>query len=109
MTANKATAIVTAFSLILTTSAPAFSQVTGSAAAEISRDEYAACQTQDEVAFRKAIHSITLQALRRGTQSIDYRALVRDQWRKHKLSEVVDKRVDLAAAEVRSETSWVSC
>ncbi|MGI9408504.1 MAG: hypothetical protein ACR2OV_00420, partial [Hyphomicrobiaceae bacterium] len=101
MAANKATAIAAAISLIVTTTAPAFSQFK-----DISRDEYAACQTQDETAFRNAIRSITLQALRGGTQSIDYPALVRDQWRKHKLSEVVDKRVDLAAAEVRSETSW---
>ena len=99
--ANKATAIVASLSLIITTSAPVYSQT-----ADISRDDYTACQTQDEATFRNAINTITLQALRKGTQTIDYGALVRDQWRKHKLDEVVDKRVDLAAAEVRSETSW---
>ena len=98
---RKATALITAASFFLASVAPAFAQ-----APAISKAEYEACQTQDEAVFRQAIRAITLNALRKGTLTIDYDALVRDQWRKHKLEEVVDKRVDLAVAEVRSETSW---
>lgn len=98
---RQATAVSAALSLVLTSVAPAFAQKES-----ISRTEYEACQTQDEALFRAAIRQITLKSLQAGTEAIDYDALVKDQWRKHKLEEVVDKRIDLAVAAVRDETSW---
>ncbi|MEQ1713951.1 MAG: hypothetical protein ABL908_21500, partial [Hyphomicrobium sp.] len=74
----------------------------------ISRADYETCQAQDESAFRAAIEVITVRALQKGTASIDYNALVADEWRKNGLDEVIDKRVDLAIAEVKAETSWGS-
>ena len=41
-----------------------------------------------------------------GTKGIDYPALVADQWRNIGMDEILDKRVDIAVEEVRSETSW---
>ena len=74
----------------------------------ISRADYETCQAQDEAAFRAAIEAITIKALQAGTAAIDYKALVADEWRKGSLDEVIDKRVDIAVAEVKSETSWGS-
>lgn len=98
---HRTTALVAACSLLSSSFAPAFGQ-----SAPITRSEYEACHTQDEATFRTAINKIALTALRNGTSEIDYRALVRDQWRKHRLEEIVDKRVDLATDAVRSQTSW---
>ena len=100
-TPHRATALAVALALASSSVAPAFAQ-----SSSISRSEYQACQTQDEAQFRATIQKITLDALRHGTRNIDYNALVKDQWRKHKLEDVVDKRIDLAADEVRRETSW---
>ncbi len=72
----------------------------------LTRNDYQACRTQDEAEFRKAIRAITIAALQQGTKDLDFAALVRDQWRRLKLEAVVDKRVELATSEVRSETSW---
>lgn len=74
----------------------------------ISRADYDTCRAQDEAAFRTAIEAITVKALQKGTASIDYKALVADEWRKGGLDEIIDKRVDLAVAEVRAETSWAN-
>jgi len=71
-----------------------------------SRSDYENCQTTDEAAFRKAIRSITLRALKKGTATLDYRAIVHDQWRIGDLDRIVDKRVDVAVAQVREETAW---
>ena len=67
---------------------------------------YEACRARDETAFRNAIRDVTLAALRNRTQSVDYEALVRDQWRKHDLDRLIDKRVKLAEEDVRRQTSW---
>ncbi len=102
---RSAVAAATTFSVVLHSVGPAIAPALAQQNLQ-SRNEYEACQTQDEATFRRAIRAITLAALNNGTAGIDYDALVRDQWRKHKLEDVIDKRVDLATAEVRSETSW---
>lgn len=75
---------------------------------ELLRADYEACQTQDEEAFRAAIEKITVDALNRGLTSVDYSAVVADQWRRGGMDEIVDTRVDIAVAEVRDKTSWGS-
>ena len=94
---------VTLLSVCLTAAAPLFPALAG---APSTRAEYEACQTQDEGALRKAVISIVSEQLDKGTKSIDYAALVGDQWRNHSLDQVIDTRVDIAVEEVKSETSW---
>lgn len=75
------------------------------AARELSRGEYDSCQATTEPAFRAAVEKITLDAFDKGLAGFDYRAAVADGWRTGGLDDIVDKRVDLAVAEVKSETS----
>jgi len=72
----------------------------------MSRAEYDACQTRDEASFRKAIEAITTKSLERSLASVDFKALVTDEWREGGLDQIIDTRVDIAVAEVRDETSW---
>lgn len=88
-------------SLVLTSTLPALAQ-----RASPQKTNYEACRAQDETAFRDAIRDVTLTALRNGTQSVDYEAYVRDQWRKQDLDRLIDKRVKLAEEDVRRQTSW---
>ncbi len=76
------------------------------AAAELSRADYETCQARDESGLRTAIADISTGALQDGLKGVDFRAVVADQWRKGGLDEVIDKRVDFAIEEVKSETSW---
>ena len=80
--------------------APAF------AAPPMTRADYEACQSADEDAFRRSIEALSLKALEAGVKSFDYRASVDVQWRRLGMDDLLAKRVDLAIAEVRSETSW---
>lgn len=75
-------------------------------ASTFTRSDYIQCQTTDEAAFRHAIRQITLKALQDGTKSLDYDAIVKDQWRTGGLDAIIDRRVDIAAAQVRDETAW---
>lgn len=102
---SRALAATLAMSLASTTVVPAFAQ-TPSKSLPITRSEYEACQTQDEAQFRKAIEAITLAALKQGTGRIDYRAIVRDEWRRQEFNSLIDARVDIAVLAVRKETSW---
>jgi hypothetical protein len=72
----------------------------------MTRADYEACQAQDETAFRAAIEAITVKALDHGLAGFDYRSAVAEEWRKGNLDAIIDARIDLAVAEVRSETSW---
>lgn len=65
-----------------------------------------ACKSQDEEAFRSAIKAVTTGALRTNLGTVDYDALVTEQWRKNNVSQLIDDRVDIAIAEVRDESSW---
>ncbi|MEL6297349.1 MAG: hypothetical protein AAFQ45_02160 [Pseudomonadota bacterium] len=90
--------------------APALAQ-SGARAASVPGSpapDYAACQTQDDQAFASAIRSITRKALDRGLANVNYEAVVRAEWRKLDIDDVIDKRVEIAAAAVRSESSWSS-
>ncbi|MEW5964032.1 MAG: hypothetical protein AB1749_10770 [Pseudomonadota bacterium] len=78
------------------------------AAPVMTRADYEACQAQDEAAFRTAIEAITVKALNHGLAGFDYRSVVAEEWKKGGLDAIIDARVDLAVAEVRSETSWGS-
>lgn len=75
-------------------------------AAPMSRSDYEACQTHDEESFRTALADITTRALKAGIADVNYRSIVAEEWRKGGLSDIIDKRVDIAIAEVRDESSW---
>ncbi|RUO97332.1 hypothetical protein [Hyphomicrobium sp.] len=72
----------------------------------ISRAEYEACQAKDDNALRTAVVAIATDALTNGTRSLDYRALVAEQWRVRNLDQIIDTRVDIAISDVTNETSW---
>lgn len=72
----------------------------------MSRADYEACQGADEAGFRRAIESLTLKGLQAGVASIDYRAVVGDEWRRSNMDDLIDKQVDQSVNEVREETSW---
>jgi hypothetical protein len=77
-----------------------------SSAGSLTRADYQRCQTSDEQAFRDAIREITHDALERGTAALDFEQIVADKWRDGGLDDIVDQRVDIAASQVREETSW---
>jgi len=72
----------------------------------ISRADYEACQAKDDDALKTAVVTIATEAIDNGTKSIDYNALVSDQWRQRNLDQIIDNRVDIAIGEVTNETSW---
>ncbi len=78
------------------------------AAREVTREDIEACKSQDEASFRKAIADITTYSLEKSLQTVDYKALVDDEWRKGDVGAIIDARVDIAIKEVREETSWGS-
>ncbi|MEM7776652.1 MAG: hypothetical protein AAF732_13660 [Pseudomonadota bacterium] len=80
----------------------------GSAGAAVSDADYRACQATENAAFREAIEAITWKALSRGLNTLDYAAIVRDEWRKGELDRIIDARVDAATAKIRDESSWAS-
>lgn len=75
-------------------------------AAQMSREDYEACQTNDEPKFRKAVETIIAKALTGSVATVEYTALVSDHWRDGNVDQIIDDRVDLAVSEVRDETSW---
>lgn len=74
----------------------------------MSRTEYEACQAKDEAAFRNAIEELTYKGLRTGLAGVDYNGVIRDEWRRLDLDQVLDKQVDIAVNEVKDETSWTN-
>jgi len=77
-----------------------------SAAEAISRADYEACQARDDAGLRAAVVTIATDAITNGTKTIDYKALVADQWRENNLDQIIDTQVDIAVQEVTNETSW---
>ncbi|HVZ06199.1 hypothetical protein [Hyphomicrobium sp.] len=75
-------------------------------AEDISRADYEACQARDDEGLRAAVVSIVTAAIAKGTKTIDYKALVDEQWRERNLDQVIDNRVDIAINEITNETSW---
>jgi hypothetical protein len=77
------------------------------AASAMTRAEYEACQARDEQGFRAAIEALTRRSLEAGIATLDYRAIVGDEWRRGNIDDVIDHQVDQAIAEVRDESSWM--
>lgn len=67
--------------------------------------DYQACQAGDDQAFKQAIENVTVSALTGGLKGVNYDAAVNAQWQRLDIDAVIDKRVDIAVEEVRSETS----
>lgn len=74
----------------------------------VSHAEIAACKSQDEAAFRQAVADVTIYSLEESLDSIDYEALVADEWRKGDVGAIIDARVDISIKEIRAEKSWGS-
>ena len=95
---RSAISTLTAGSLVLGQMTAAFPQ-------SITREDYATCQAQDDASFAVAIERITQRALSSGLAGVDYRAIAGDEWRRLGMDAILDKQVDIAVEEVRSETS----
>jgi nitrogen regulatory protein PII-like uncharacterized protein len=102
------TSVVTAFAVILSQLPLAAFTGPAIAAPSLSRADYELCQARDEQGFRTAIENLTYKGLQAGTASIDYKAVITDEWRKTNLDDVIDREVDHAINQVRDETSWGS-
>ncbi|MDX2201660.1 MAG: hypothetical protein NW223_02845 [Hyphomicrobiaceae bacterium] len=76
------------------------------AAPPLTRADYEACQARDEAGFRAAVAQLTRKGLEAGIAGVDYKAVVQEAWRKGSVDDVIDRLVDKAEAEVRSESSW---
>jgi hypothetical protein len=74
--------------------------------AEMSRAEYESCQARDDAGLKAAVVAIVSDAITNGTKTIDYKALVDEQWRERNLDQIIDTRVDIAIAAITNETSW---
>ncbi len=72
----------------------------------LSKADYEACQSRDDITFRAAIETITHDALKRSLATFDYKNSVADAWRSANMDETIDKSVDQAVSKVSSETSW---
>lgn len=96
-----AIAVLTAFSVA---AAPLSQQA--SAAVTLTRADYEACQASDEQTFRSAVEGITLKALQGGIKTVDFNAVVAEEWRRAGMGDILDKQVDVAVGEVREESSW---
>jgi hypothetical protein len=93
--------------VLITCLAITSSQLSPSAiAAEISRAEYEACQARDDAGLKAAVIAIATDTITNGTKTIDYKALVDQQWRERNLDQIIDNRVDIAVTEITNETSW---
>ena len=71
----------------------------------VTREDYEACQAGDERAFQASVEKITVAAMEKGIQGVDYAAAVDAEWRKLGVDQIIDKRVDIAVEEVQNETS----
>lgn len=93
-----------ATSLVLTPPLQALAQA--AAGSTVTRADIEACKSQDEAAFRKAVAEITTRSLEQSLASVEYLALVEQEWRAGDVGAIIDARVDIAVKEVREETSW---
>jgi hypothetical protein len=75
-------------------------------AGETAAVDYQACQAGDDQAFKLAIEQVTITALTGGLKGVDYDAAVGAEWQRLGIDAIIDKRVDVAVEEVRSETSF---
>jgi hypothetical protein len=77
------------------------------AAPAMTRADYEACQAREEGSFRAAIETLTRSGLEAGLASVDYSAVIRDEWRRGNVDAVIDRQVDQAIGEVRDQSSWL--
>lgn len=94
--------IVSGLVAVSLTVTPAFSAM----AQGVTRADIEACKSQNEDAFREAVADVTIYSLRKSLETVDYKALVDDEWRKGDVGTIIDARVDISVKEVREETSW---
>lgn len=87
---------------------PAWAQTpsAGQPASSVTKADYEACQAGDEAAFQSSVEKITIAAMEKGLQGVDYAAAVDNEWRKLGVDQIIDKRVDVAVQEVQNETSF---
>ncbi len=91
----------------LLAAAVCFTQTLAPAQAQVmTRAHYEACQARTDSQFQGAIEAITVRALQHGLAGTDFRSVVAEEWRRGGMDELLDKRIDMAIAEVREETSW---
>lgn len=87
--------------------APSTTPSTPSLSAEtLSRADYEACQARDDDQLRRIITSLSTDGLQKAVRQVDYHAVVAREWRRLGLDTLIEKRVDLAILDVRSETGW---
>lgn len=78
----------------------------GARAASIAAPAMPACEVADAAAFRAEVERLTAAALENGLKSVDYQALVDDEWRQNGMDAIVDGEVDKAVEALKLETSW---
>ena len=91
---------------VLTISALALTPLRVASAEDLTRATIDACQASDDAGLRAAVTGIATEALQKATKTLDYKALVDDQWRQRNIDQLLDTRVDIAIDEVTNETSW---
>ncbi len=105
---RSATALITAFAIVLTAVLPlrpAAAQTT--AGAPVARTPSPAeCRQLDDENVRAAIRSITEQRLKAELSGLNYAALVQQQWTGTGMDARIDEQIDIAIQEVRAETDW---
>ena len=101
-----------AFSRVLLLALVAIAAAHGAACAQasrataVSRQDYEACQTRDETAFRDAIERVTASALEASIRGVDYQPIVAEAWRKGNIDDLMNRRVDAVLEDLKKETSW---
>ena len=107
---KSATALVTAFALVLTVvtpqrpvsaqgSTPSPATVNGAPSPE-------ECRQLDDENIRQAIRGITKNRLSAELSGLNYAALVQRQWRETNMDRRIDERIDASIRSVRAETDW---
>jgi len=96
----------TALSVVIAMAAPSFAveAQSGKAAGPLPAN----CQVADEENFRAAIDSLTLAAISKGLEGVDFPALVNASWRQTGADLALDQRVTKSVAEIQEETSWAT-
>jgi hypothetical protein len=107
---KSATALVTAFALVLTIVTPQRTvRAQGSTPPPATVDSPpspAECRQLDDENIREAIRGITENRLTAELSGLNYAALVQRQWRETNMDRRIDERIDASIRSVRAETDW---
>jgi hypothetical protein len=107
---KSATALVTAFALVLTIVTPQRTvRAQGSTPPTATVDSPpspAECRQLDDENIREAIRGITENRLTAELSGLNYAALVQRQWRETNMDRRIDERIDASIRSVRAETDW---